>query len=124
MKFKNKKAEDRFIQMTVTAQNLAKEMCEWAWTAYQIELIITETWTTGAEDIKLSRESDTHRTGRAFDIRTKGLPDWFQERFLGHFRFLYEAKIGAVGKNGPCLIVDRPHGSGPHWHVQIRRGLK
>lgn len=123
-KFKNAQVEARFIQMLVTTQTICNEMCRWSFDVHGIELVITETWTTGAEDIKLNRESDTHRTGRAFDIRTKNLPDWFKVRFLEHFRFLYEEKHGAVTKDGPNLIVDRPHGTGAHWHVQIKRGSK
>jgi hypothetical protein len=124
MKFSNKKAESRFEQMTVTAQNLCKEMVRWSKDVHGIDLVITETWTTGAEDIKLNRESDTHRTGRAFDIRTRNLPDWFIPKFIEYFETLYGKKLGAVTKDGPKLIVHRPHGSGPHFHVQVRRGVK
>lgn len=123
LKFSSQKAADRFIQMIVTVQGLAKEMGDWAHN-HGIELVITETWSSGAEDIKLGRESDTHRTGRAFDVRTRNLPDWFKTKFLEHFRFLYNDKHGAITKDGPNLIVDKAHGSGPHWHIQVKRGSK
>lgn len=124
MKFKTKVVEERFANMTKTAQSLALEMDEWSQTNHGVELTIVETWTLAAEDAKLNRVSDTHRTGRAFDIRTKNLPDWFKPLFINHFTFLYNEKHGAIGKDGPCLIVDKPHGSGPHWHVQVKRGSK
>lgn len=124
MKFKNKKVEERFHNMTKTAQRLAGEMCAWALEYHGIELVITETWTLAAEDHKLGRVSDTHRTGRAFDIRTKNLPDWFKPKFIEHFNFLYQKRLGAQTKDGAVLIVDKAHGNGPHWHVQVRRGVK
>lgn len=124
MKFSNRKAEERFGQMTKTAQDLAKEMVEWSEEKWNVDLVITETWTLAAEDQKLNRQSDTHRTGRAFDIRTRNLKDDFKKAFLEHFRFLYNDKLGAITPTGPSLIVDKPHGSGPHWHVQVKRGSK
>lgn len=124
MKFSTKKAEERFIQMTVTAQNLAKEMVEWSKEKWDVDLVITETWTLAVEDHKLNRTSDTHRTGRAFDIRTRFLKDDFKAAFIEHFNFLYQQKLGAITPTGPVLIVDKPHGSGPHWHVQVKRGSK
>jgi hypothetical protein len=124
MKFSNKRAEERFTQMTKTAQDLAKEMVEWSMEKHNVELVITETWTLAAEDHKLNRTSDTHRTGRAFDIRTRNLKDDFKSAFIEHFNFLYQQKLGAITPAGPVLIVDKPHGSGPHWHVQVKRGSK
>lgn len=124
MKFKTPKVQERFVQMTKTAQDLATEMADWALQKWNVELVFVETWTTAAEDQKLNRVSDTHRTGRAFDIRTKNLKDDFKSAFLEHFRLLYNDKLGAVTPSGPSLIVDKPHGSGPHWHVQVKRGSK
>lgn len=124
MKFKTKKVEERFIQMTKTAQDLATEMAEWSLEKWNVELVIVETWTTAAEDQKLNRVSDTHRTGRAFDVRTRNLKDDFKKAFIEHFNYLYQQKLGAITPSGPSLIVDKPHGSGPHWHVQVKRGSK
>jgi hypothetical protein len=122
MKFKTEKARLGFSKMHPTAQRIAMLMEIWA-RDRGVELFVTETFTTEAEDKALKRQSDTHRTGRAFDIRTKDLTPEFIEDFLEYFMTLYNKKYGAVGKDGPCLIVYRPHGSGPHFHVQIRRGL-
>ena len=124
MKFKSKIAEERFVLMHPQAQELASAMVEWARINYDIELVITETRTTKTEDEALGRESDTHRTGRAFDIRTRDLPQEFIHDFIQYFSTLY-GHLGAVsGKtNKPNLIHYKPHGTGPHFHVQIRRGL-
>lgn len=123
MNFNNKKTEERFVNMLPRTQKLAIEMDAWA-REQGVELVFTETWTTATEDFKLNRQSDTHRTGRAFDIRTKNLSAEFIKKFIAYFTELYNEKYGAVTKSGPSLIVYRPHGTGPHFHVQIRRGLK
>jgi hypothetical protein len=124
MKFKSKKVEERLVNCTHTIQKLAKEMYEWSLNTYGVEITITETWTTAYEDHKLNRVSDTHRTGRAIDIRTKDIPDWFKPKFIEYFNSLYQKSLGAQTKEGPVLIVDKKHGSGPHWHIQVRRGVK
>lgn len=109
--------------MRPVAQSLAKEMDEWA-KAQGVDLVFTATATTLEEDRKLGRVSDTHRTGRAFDIRTSGLSQEFIHDFIQYFTTLYP-NLGAVsGKSGkPNLIHYKPHGTGPHFHVQIRRGV-
>ena len=124
LKFKTPIVQERFANMTQTAQKLAKEMSDWAFYNYNVELVFTSTWTLAAEDMKLGRVSDSHRTGRAFDIRTKGLKEDFKKAFCEYFNALYQKSLGAQTKDGPMLIVDKPHGSGPHWHVQVRRGVK
>lgn len=124
MNFKTKKAAERFKLMHPAAQALAEEMDRWA-REQGVDLVFTATKSTLEEDKKLGRKSDTHRTGRAFDIRTKGLSQEFIYTFLERFNFEYGDSIGAITSDGiPKLIVYKPHGTGPHFHVQIRRGLK
>jgi len=124
MNFKTKKAQEGFSLMHPVAQSLAVEMDEWA-KEQEVDLVFTATVSSLEEDKKLGRKSDTHRTGRAFDIRTSNLSEEFISAFIERFNMLYGDSIGAIGSNGlPKLIVYRPHGTGPHFHVQIRRGLK
>jgi hypothetical protein len=120
LKFKDELAEKGFEKMKLTTKWLAVEMHLWA-LQHGVTLIFTATHSTAEEDKKLGRKSDTHRTGRAFDIRTKDLSPEFIEAFQTYFNTLYNEKMGAVTKEGPCLIVYKPHGTGPHFHVQIRR---
>lgn len=120
MKFKDVVAEERFDFMCDRAKELAFEMDEWSQTNYKIELTLTATLSTAAEDKALGRVSDTHRTGRAFDIRTRDLPESFIAEFCTHFRKKYN-KLGASFQQRPSLIVYKPHGSGPHLHVQLNR---
>lgn len=120
LKFSSPAAEAGFEKMKLHTKWLAVEMHLWA-EAEGHTLTFTATFSTPEEDKKLGRVSDTHRTGRAFDIRTRDLPAEFISKFIEHFNTLYNRTMGAVTKDGPNLIVHKPHGSGPHLHVQIRR---
>lgn len=120
LKFATEAAEKNFEKMKLSTKWLAVEMHVWA-SGKGVEIVFTATWSTPEEDKKLGRVSDTHRTGRAFDIRTRNLTPEFLAEFIEHFNTLYNEKMGAVTKDGPALIVHKPHGSGPHLHVQIRR---
>lgn len=118
--FSNELAESRFSKLVPRAQELAVEMALWAKENFNIDLVFTETFTYIGEDRKLGRISDSHRTGRAFDIRTRGLPETFIAQFCAHFRKKYPG-LGAIKDGCHNLIVYRPHGSGPHLHIQIKR---
>lgn len=120
MKFKDDVIAVRFDDMHFQAQKIATEMDEWSRLNYGIELTITATVSTYQEDRELGRESDTHRTGRAFDIRTKDLPESLIAELCATFRKKY-TKYGAISNNQANLIVYKPHGTGPHLHVQLNR---
>lgn len=120
MKFSSKRAEERFTQMKPRAQELAIEMDQWAQDNYKIELTLTETLTTTEEDYALMRKSKTHSEGRAFDIRVRDLSEDFIAKFCAYFRKKYK-NLGAVSNGGHNIIVYKTHGTGPHFHVQIRR---
>lgn len=120
MKFKTKDVETRFPDMADLAQRIAKEMDLYSQEKYGIELTITTTVSTKSEDKELNRVSDTHRTRRAFDIRTGDLPDELVAELCSVFRKKY-GRFGAVTSALPSLIVYRPHGTAMHLHVQISR---
>lgn len=120
MKFKDDVIAARFDDMCDLAKKIAEDMDEYARKQYGIELTITATVSTSAEDKALGRQSDTHRTRRAFDVRTHDLPDELVAELCAVFRKKY-GKYGAVASAVPSLIVYRPHGTGPHLHVQLNR---
>lgn len=120
MKFKNDIVSSRFEDMNITAQKIAKEMDEWLQKNYGLELMLTATVSTAKEDKELSRVSDTHRTRRAFDIRTHDMKEHIITEFIEYFNLRY-GKFGAVASAKPQLIINKPHGSGPHLHVQLNR---
>ena len=120
MKFKTPEVEERFQDMHPLAQKIATEMDEWSVKNFEKELTLTTTCSSKAEDKLLNRVSDTHRTRRAWDIRTKDLSDDHIAKMCAYFRLLYN-KYGAKVENQAQLIVYRPHGSGPHLHCQLNR---
>jgi len=121
MKFKDETVRERFYLLHPSAVILATEMDTWARDKHGIELTITAAVSTLAEDKELGRTSDTHRTCRAFDVRTRDIPDAVIAELCSYFRKKYDKKLGAVQKNQANLIVYKPHGTGPHLHVQLKR---
>lgn len=131
MKFANNRAQEMFPEMLSQTRDLAIEMDQWAQEKFGIELTLTATRTSREEDNELQRVSTTHRDGRAFDVRITDpisgerlLSEDFIAQFCAHFRKKYP-NLGAVSATASRqreLIVYRPHGTGPHLHIQIKRG--
>lgn len=87
-----------------------------------LEFKVTETVTTLEEDAELGRLSSTHRSARAFDLRNRSWSLWEIKTFERFFNEKYREKYGAIDSAGKRrLIVSIPHGSGPHFHVQIHK---
>lgn len=120
MKFKDDVIAARFDDMAVLSQEVAKYMDSYAQEKYGVEITLTATVSTKEEDLALGRESDTHRTRRAFDVRTRDLPESLIAELCSIARKKYR-QHGASVKGVPALVVYRPHGSGPHLHVQLNR---
>jgi hypothetical protein len=120
MIFKDEIVARRFDLLCPMIKKIAIEMDQWTQENYNIELTLTATVSTGLEDKELNRISDTHRTRRAVDIRVSDLPDSLIAELCAEFRKRYN-KYGAASGGDKNLIVYRPHGSGPHLHVQVNR---
>jgi hypothetical protein len=120
LKFKDDVVAARFNDMHPKTIEVAKFMDNWCQKNYKIELTITSTVSTGKEDRELQRISDTHRTGRAFDVRTKDLPDELVAELCSVTRKEY-GTLGAVASGNYSLIVYKPHGTFQHLHVQLNR---
>jgi len=120
MKFKDDVIAARFTDMNKLAQQIAVEMDKWSQENHGIELTITATVSSLEEDKELNRISDTHRTRRAWDIRTMDLPEAFIAELIAHTNKKY-GKYGAVASALPKLIVYKPHGTAPHLHCQLNR---
>ena len=123
MKFKTKYAKEGFEKIEKGLQEIVHEIDCWFSENFAYEITITETMTDLAKDKKEGRVSDTHRTGRAVDIRTK---DWNRQMFDAFLlRFSYLDAFGAVGieSNQRRALVFKPHGSAPHLHLQIGKDM-
>lgn len=120
MKFKSPQIQQRFGDLCDLIIKIVTEMDVYAQEKYNIELTLTETVTTAEEDKLVNRLSDTHRTRRAVDIRIGDLPESLVAELCAVFRKKY-GKYGAVASAMPQLIVYKPHGTGPHLHIQVSR---
>lgn len=128
--FTNPKARENWSKMLPRTQELANEMAQWLYENFSTYFYITETATTKEQDNALQRVSSTHRDGRAFDVRIidpisgkRVLTEDTIAKFCSHFRKLHP-QLGAVSATASRqreLIVYKPHGSGPHLHIQIKR---
>lgn len=119
--FKNSKVEKRSQYLNPFAYTLMEVMVDWL-ELKGVSPIITDTVSTLKEDFAIGRKSQTHREGRAFDIRTQGWGKGLIKEFQETFNRLY-GKNGAISKvtNQPNLILHHDTGSGPHMHVQLNR---
>lgn len=119
--FKSDRAYNRVLFLHPIALLILWDMMIYC-TDNNLEFMVTETVTTLKEDSDLGRLSSTHRSGRAFDLRNRSWSLWEIKKFENHFREKYNEKYGALTKQGNRrLIVSIPHGSGPHFHVQIAK---
>jgi hypothetical protein len=100
---------------------LMGEMAHWS-ISNGMPFVITETFTTAEEDLKLNRISATHREARAFDISTREWTDDKIKDFQDFFNTKYES-IAAVSSTtgGPTLVIYHNAGTGNHFHVQISK---
>jgi hypothetical protein len=125
MKFKTEESEKRFTLVCYMLQKIAREMDQFCKDNFGFEILITETMTTWKEDEEVGRISKSHQEGRAIDIRNFDWTGEQKEIFINHFEERFK-KMSAISKKTgkPNLIEDKEHGTGPHFHVQIRRGFE
>jgi hypothetical protein len=117
MKFKTKLVEERFKLCHPKLQEIMEDLSHFCEEADE-ELVITESMTTKKEDDKLSRKSDTHRTGRAVDLRVR---DW-DSIFLAEFIYYANSRhkhYGAEVNGEKRFVVIKSD----HLHCQLNRSF-
>jgi hypothetical protein len=83
-------------------------------------LTITDVLSDPMEDKKLKRVSNSHSQGRAFDFRTKGIPQEFLRKVENVFEEKYKKWAAISSKTKlPNLIYYHGEGDNHHGHVQI-----
>jgi hypothetical protein len=122
--FKNEKDKRNITLIFKPLSEIALEMDSWLRLNYKIDLCITATLSTLAEDQALNRVSSSHREGRAFDVSIRTWNPTILRTFLEFFNAKY-SHLGAVSKSDGIrrFIVHKPHGTGPHLHVQVGRDI-
>ena len=115
MIFKHHKDNHRFFLMHPQTQLIAVDMYLYCYKR-DIPYVITSTLSTELEDQKLKRRSSTHRTGRAFDLRSNHWDASFISEFMQYFEDKYKdvaAFSRSRGERALCIYHDN------HIHVQV-----
>ena len=97
------------------------DLWNYAYETHNIHLTVTETISTYEEDMSLGRVSDSHRTKRAIDIRTKDLPSPIVQDLIEYINShdSYE-KYRYVSRSGvKRLAYWHDSGNGEHLHLAI-----
>lgn len=95
----------------------AKNYCEeWA-----MGFLITDLTSTEAEDRAMKRETETHRDGRAADIRCRDWPIWFREQFEKHMEEKFKDIAAKSSRTLKCNLIEIHIGNEIHVHLQVRR---
>ena len=118
--FKHQKDHIRFFYLHPLAAMIAVEMFQYCHDKGQ-PFLITSTVSTLKEDQEINRRSSTHRSGRAFDLRTTHWDDNFLSEFMTHFNRKYQYVYGAQSFEGQHKFLVYHVGTAPHLHVQIHR---
>jgi hypothetical protein len=119
-RYKTRLIAFRSQYLSATAKEILEYACDWAQEALGRDLIITETVTTPAEDAALKRTSNSHSTGRAFDVSAAGWNESDIQKLIVALKARYEA-VGAISKKtkNTNLVYVHDAGSGIHFHVQV-----
>lgn len=131
MKFKNQLVAERWSLVHPKLKEIAQDSDKFMQEHYGTEITIVEAATTDEEDKRVGRVSVTHRDkpwARAYDMRTmdqkpeplKMLKIYLLQKYGNLGAVVIDKKTNKAVNN---LIEDKPHGTGPHWHVQIKRGI-
>lgn len=131
MQFKTDKVKSRWEKVHPVLRSIITDGDLYMQEKHKKELMLTETATTLAEDKAVGRTSSTHRSlpwGRAIDVRTSCLSEE-EKKDLKDYLLKKYAHLGALVKDDKTgnfihnLIYDKPHGTGPHLHVQLMTGV-
>ena len=97
-------------------------MFDMAWWCLQrkIKCVVTDTISTFKKDKKLGRDSNSHRTKRAFDLRSWTFLPAQRQEFIKHFNDKYYS-IASVSKsdNVRRLVVLHGEGDNEHFHIAL-----
>jgi hypothetical protein len=125
MKFKHSYDDQRFAALCEPLRYLLLDL-DMFFIENGHELVITCTWTTREEDMKVGRKELGHREYRAADARSKDLPVEFKTRVIAEFAKRYKG-WGAISRSDGVerLIQVRSIGTdNEHFHIQLKKDWK
>ena len=119
IKFKHRKQVITLMFMHPLIVMVMFDMAFWC-DERNIDYVVTDTISTIEEDKELNRVSDSHRTKRAFDLRSWTFTSGQIDEFIKHFNEKYEdiASISASDLVQRLVVI---HGEGDqvHFHIAI-----
>lgn len=120
--FASKALEDQFYgsKLNPLARQIVLGAAEYAFTYHGWLPLVTSVIRTAEEDAAL-KGSGLHVAGRAVDLRTKNIPVEIVQDVNEYVNGTW-----VYDQARPNLLVwfDKPHGSGPHAHIQVHAFTK
>jgi hypothetical protein len=117
LKYKNK-----LEQLTMIHPLLLMILADMAWWCAKrnIDFVLTDLLSSLKRDKKLGRTSNSHRTARAADLRSRTFTDEQKEQFEDYFNDKY-AYLASISRSDlvPRLVVLHGEGDNEHFHIAI-----
>lgn len=109
-------AQEFWSDFDARLRGIVIETAVWVWQTYGLETVVTNIYRTRDEQLAVNpdRPHSSHRTWRAIDLRNRHLPMSVRKAILLRWHEHY-------GNVRPeyLHVVDIPHGTGPHFHLNI-----
>lgn len=125
MKFKNKKDEKLLLYIHPIIIAIAMDAYFYMKTKYNVELVVTQTSTTLAQDQALNRKSPAHREGRALDWSVRNLSLEQTEDLIRYINTKPEwDKYKYESYSGIRRLAYFHVGNAPHIHLALHSRYK
>jgi len=125
MKFKNEKDKELFLCLHPVLIMIYADLFHYAKFRHNIELVVTSTVSTLAEDASLGRISPAHREHRALDIRTKDIDIFVVQELLSYINDKKEySRYHYLSRNGERRLAYYHTHRGEHIHLAIHSQFK
>lgn len=124
MKFKKEKDKMLFTLLHPALIMIYADLCWYAKERHNIDLVVTSTVSTPAEDMELQRTSTAHQSRIALDIRTKNI-DSFVTSDLIHYINSKDAyaKFRYLSYSGERRLAYWHLGSEEHIHLALDKSF-
>lgn len=125
LKFKNNRDKELFLCLHPILIMIYSDLFWYTKNKYGIDLVVTSTISTMEEDKKLGRTSDSHRTCRALDIRTKDIDVFIVDNIVHYINNKWQYKpFHYTSKSGASRLAYLHTGTAEHIHLSIGAKFK
>lgn len=125
MLFKNEKDRELFLCLHPILIMIYADLFHFAKSRYDIDLVVTSTVSTLAEDKVLGRTSAAHRECRAIDIRTRDVDSFIVQDLIDYINNKKEYnRFHYVSNRGEKRLAYFHIGTASHIHLSIHSQFK